>query len=288
MPPVARALTRATLVPLLAACPRVAFGAAGLPRRCWRLVRPAPLGPAELGALLEDLPADALPALARAIDTRAIRNHLLELLVDSRGVRVLADHVRTYGFERLHALRARGIPALLVTWHAGPYPAVGAALLASGIDFLALRLRVRGPESAGMETIPTGSTAWPAVAALKHAVARLRAGGCVVMAGDGLQGESATEVEVLGRRVRFHHGLTALARYSGAPVRPVVARWRGGRVEVHLHEPLAVPANGHGDLLHAAARWLDGYLRSAPEELRPDRVRLLLAAPRVEARAVHA
>jgi KDO2-lipid IV(A) lauroyltransferase len=286
----ARSFTRSALVPLLAASPRVAFGAAGLTGRCRRILGSTALTPTALAALLGDQPAPALRALARDIETRAVQNHLLELLVDARGPRVLAPHVRTHGFERLHALRAAGRPVLLVTWHAGPYPAVGAALLAVGVDFLALRHRVRGPACAGMQTVATGEGSWSAVTALKHAIERLRAGGLVLMAGDGLRGEraSTTEVSVLGRRVGFHHGLAALARHSGAPVLPVVARWRGGSIEVHLHEPLAPSATDRDGVLHAAARWLDGYLRSAPEELRPDRIRLLLAAPRIEATEVAA
>lgn len=278
----ARTFTRGVLVSLLAACPAAAFGAAVLPGRCRRIVGSRALGPTALGALLGDRPEPALRALAREIDARAVQNHLLDLLVDARGPRVLASHVRTYGFERLRSLRAAGRPVLLVTWHAGPYAAIGAALIGAGLDFLAIRHRVRGPACAGMETVATGDGAWSAVTALKHAITRLRAGGLVLMAGDGLRGDGAstTEVVVLGRRVGFHHGLAALAQHSGAQVVPVVARWRGASIEVRLHEPLTVPATDRDGLLHEAAGWLDRYLRSAPEELRPDRIRLLLAAPR--------
>jgi lauroyl/myristoyl acyltransferase len=109
------------------------------------------------------------------------------------------------------------------------------------------------------------------------------------MAGDGLQGESGTEVELLGRRVVFQRGLAVLAQQACVPVLPVVARWRGRRIEVRLHEPLRATSSEQGDgLVRAAARWLDEYLRSAPEELRPDRIRLLLSAPRIDAHRVSA
>lgn len=284
----AGAAPRRKLVSLIAAWPRLTFTAAGLPGVASRVARTSPPTVAELAALLGDVPEPTLRGIERAIAKRIPQNRLLEVIVNRRGVGTLASHVRAHGFEPLRALRAEGRSAVLVTWHTGPYLAVGAALLACGLDFLALRHRVRGPACAGVHILPTGGGPWEATVALKQAITRLAGGGLVVMAGDGLQGESGTDVELLGRQVAFQRGLAVLAHHAGVPVFPVTARWQGGRVEVRLHEPLPVATTDQDELLRQAARWLDGYLRATPEELRPDRVRLLLSAPLVDGRRASA
>jgi lauroyl/myristoyl acyltransferase len=200
-------------------------------------------------------------------------------------LKLLKPHLRVHGFERLHALAAQQAPALLLTWHTGPYRAVGAALHIHGFELLVMERRAIPPSATvPLDRVSAGGDVWRSAAALKAAVDRLRGGGFVLLAGDGRQGIGGVEAEVLGRRLFFRQGLATLVRLSGAPVLPIVASWRGSSIDVTVHPPLEVPAGSPADQLAervvgASARWLDSYLRAFPEEIWPERVRELLAAP---------
>jgi hypothetical protein len=84
-------------------------------------------------------------------------------------------------------------------------------------------------------------------------------------------------VPFLSRSIQLARGPFALARIAGAPVRPLVARWRGGGVEVEAGEALAAPASEEEALAGEAARWLERYLLESPAELGLGLLRSLLA-----------
>ncbi len=277
---------RASLDPLLRTLPRMAFATAGASSRIARALAPAPLTEADLSALLGNLSPHELRRILREIDARWARSSLLKHLVAQGAVREVSSCLRLRGFERLFALRERHVPAILVTWHTGPYQIVGTAVRSQGLEMLTIARGIADPElNEGHSITPAGSQT-QAVAALKRAVVHLRAGGIAGVAGDGNYGSSVTEVTVLNRRLAFRHGFATLARLTGAPIMPIVASWNGGTIDVTVHEPLALPAPVETPLefehavLHAAAAWFDGYLRTYPTELRPDRVRMMLTAPR--------
>jgi hypothetical protein len=110
-------------------------------------------------------------------------------------------------------------------------------------------------------------------AALFHrALVHLDRGGFVALALDAVQG-SALRVSCLSRPLALARGPFALARLTGVPLVPLVARWRSGRVEVLLGETLAPPGQEAGTeawesaLAASAARWLESYLLASPGEL---------------------
>jgi hypothetical protein len=74
-----------------------------------------------------------------------------------------------------------------------------------------------------------------------------------------------------------------MARLTGAPLLPLVARWRGGEVEVEAGDPLAAPAAPEPEaweraLAAAAARWLERYLLGSPAETGLSLLRVFLTA----------
>ena len=277
---------RAAVVRLARLSPRLALTTAAAAGYLGRAVPTDAVTLEQLGTLLGHVPPDRLRAIRRAIYGRSERTKLLFMLLARGELRRWKPCLRVRGFERLRALVAQRTPAVLLSWHTGPYRAVGAALYVDGFDPLVVERRAIAHSAAvPLERVSAEGEPWRATAALKAAVDRLRGGGLVLWAGDGYEGATGGgEVEILGRRVVFRQGLATLVRLSGAPVLPIVASWRGGLIEVTLHPPLELAAGGAAGrtpeaIVGTAAGWLDGYLREHPEELWPERVRELLAAP---------
>ena len=235
----------------------------------------------ELRALLRHVPPGRLPAVRRAIYGRWERTKLFFMLLAHGELDRLRPCLQVHGFERLHALAAAKAPALLLNWHTGPYRAVGAALYLHGFRPLVIEHHsIPHSATVPLERVAAGGDPWRATAALKEAVDRLRSGGFVLLAGDAYEGAGGIEAAILGRRFVFRQGLATLVRHSGAAVLPIVASWSGGSIHVTLHPPLELPASGDAEsVVGVTARWFDGYLRAHPEELWPDRMRELMAAP---------
>jgi lauroyl/myristoyl acyltransferase len=235
----------------------------------------------DLRSLLRHVSPGRIPAIRRAIYGRWERTKLFFMLLARGELDGLKPCLHVHGFDRLHALAAAKAPALLLNWHTGPYRAVGAALYLHGFRPLVIEHHsIPHSATVPLERVSAGGDPWRATAALKAAVDRLRSGGFVLLAGDAYEGAGGIEAAILGRRFVFRQGLAALVRHSGAPVLPVVASWRGASIDVTLHPPLELPAGGDAEgVVGATARWFDGYLRAHPEELWPDRMRELLAAP---------
>jgi lauroyl/myristoyl acyltransferase len=109
--------------------------------------------------------------------------------------------------------------------------------------------------------------------ALLDALAAIRAGGLVTTTLDGGNG-AAAGVLLFGRRLDLGLGGFALARWTGAPLVPVVALWEDGGVVCELGAPVSDPAE--------ATRWLEALLRRSPGQISLGLLRRLLFGPPVE------
>jgi hypothetical protein len=117
-----------------------------------------------------------------------------------------------------------------------------------------------------------GDDEWGRARTFHHAVRALRDGRYVYTTLDGF-GEggydgATIDVPVLGRTMSLARGGPALARITGVPIVPMVARWRGTRVEIVYGDPID-PAQGEDAMAAAIAPWLDRYLRAFPGEISP-------------------
>lgn len=124
--------------------------------------------------------------------------------------------------------------------------------------------------------------------AVVRAVAQLRRGGLIIIAGDGVDTTDTLPTPCLGRAVRMARGPFALARICGAPLVPLLARCdHQGVIRITVGEPL----DGHGSgreletaLAVAAGRWLETYLLTRPSQLRRCSLQWLLDFPPIQQR----
>lgn len=195
---------------------------------------------------------------------------------------VLVRCIRRSGLDTIRPLvkvpdewrRLEG-PCILGTFHVGALHAVGAALEALGKPVLGVREGRLFEPRPPLELI---STRQQRAAVMLRAVEYLRAGKLVVLALDGAA-DTMIETTCLGHRLALARGAFALARMTGAPIVPIVMRWHGTDVEVVLGQRLE--GDNEEQLAHAAARWLESYLRDEPHQLTLGLLReLLYAEPR--------
>jgi hypothetical protein len=167
---------------------------------------------------------------------------------------------------------------ILLTFHIGAHFGVSAALT-----------RWRAPVSTMRTPPPDDANVRARV--LKHAVDTVRAGGIVSAVADGPGGASCEPVDCLGRQIVLRRGPLALARITGAPVVPMVARWTAdGQIAAWAGAPLADAslAGAHLEgsareqaLAAAAANWLEQHLSAHPADIWPYTLLNLLGAPPV-------
>jgi hypothetical protein len=228
----------------------------------------------EVAALYDWLPRRSLGTVARDIAALHFKNRAAIALVQSGGTRSLSEVVRWASEAARDDLFQGEGARLIVACHVGAFFGIRAAL--ETIERPALTLR----------DLPMGDPASRA-RALKRAVDVLRQGGLVIATLDGPGGTSTGEVECLGRRIVLRRGPFTLARITGAPMVPVVCAWtRQGRIEMRIAPAVGRPAAGERvgaefeDLMAIrAARWIDQYLRSQPQEIWLSTLRHYIAAP---------
>ena len=166
-------------------------------------------------------------------------------------------------------------PLLLGTFHVGAVHALGPALERLPGPVLALRHGLLYSPDPPVEIVTTEGDDQQRAAAFQRALARLDSGGFAVLAVDVVPG-SGLPVSCLGRTLELARGPFALARLAKVPLAPLLARWRGGEVEVEVGQPI------HGEeesaLAAAAARWLEQYLLDSPAELGLGLLRRLLGS----------
>jgi hypothetical protein len=151
-------------------------------------------------------------------------------------------------------------PIVIAGLHLGAMTAIGALLHSLPGEVLSLVGGV-AESRPGVTLVVVGEEESQRAAQMKRAVDAVRAGQTVFVAADAASG--APEVEVLGHTVSFARGPFAIARLTGAPVVPVMARWRGRKIEIEAGERIE-PADEVTMVGHFGA-WLSEYLTRYPE-----------------------
>jgi hypothetical protein len=263
---------------LARAAPRQALSAAGLLGQVRnRLSRRWP-SPEQVRSLFPHLDRSAAARLAWRIGGLEARNRVLVAGLRRTGLEPARSLVRCP--EAFAALRP---PLLLGTFHVGAVHALGLAL--DRLSGPVLALRQGGPLAdprPPVEVVATEGEAQGRAAVFHRALLHLERGGFVILALDAAS-DPALRVPCLGRTLPLARGAFALARLTGAPLVPLAARWRGGRIEIVLGEALApaVPAGSAPEtwesaLAAAAAGWLERYLLQEPAETGLGLLRVLL------------
>jgi hypothetical protein len=152
-------------------------------------------------------------------------------------------------------------PAVYVSLHVGAMPALVAFLRDLPHEVAALHRQAwRLPSN--LVDIHVARNERARVAGFHRALTTLRGGGsvCIPIEGDTVQ------AAVLGRSLLMSRGPFALARLSGAPIVPLLARWSGGRVRIHAGHAIAAGGDEQAMALHVG-RELESYLRAHPGEI---------------------
>ncbi len=176
---------------------------------------------------------------------------------------------RVQGTAVLESLRAQGRGVVLVTLHTHSIWLIGPLLYLLGFESVTkmgggaiLRL-IRAHAESGIYL--DRSTAWAMLAS--QAVANLRQGGLVLIAGDGSDGRSQTlKMPVCGRMMTFMTGFAELALRSGAGVVPTMSVIEpDGQIRVTCHPPLDPGAadRPHAERVAGLVRQYAAFLEAA-------------------------
>jgi hypothetical protein len=246
--------------------PRAAMAVAGAVAR----LTPPLSGKAALEALGDALPGLS-PAERRRIRRAAWANSLKSRTLDA----ALGVPGAEWPYPPVLAApdpAALRPPMVLATAHIGPIHALGVlmerlhgpSLVLESDHVAAERLRIVAP--AGLTTLHLNAHEWQRAAAFQRGVKTLRAGGFVLLAVDG-RGTRPLAMPLFGREVWVARGAFALSRLTGAPILPVIPRWRGPCVEIMSGEPIQ-PGDERA-MAAAFLRWLESYVRESPAEVGP-------------------
>jgi hypothetical protein len=231
--------------------------------------------PGQVQSLFPRLEPRAAARVAWSIGALEARNRLLVDRIRKEGLAPVRPLVRTP--EAFIALRP---PLILGMFHVGPIQALSAAVERLPGPVLVIRLGSIYSPSPPVQIASTEGGSQQRAAAFRRAIAHLAGGGFVVVAFD-LPPVPGLQAPCLGRTLEVARGPLALARLTGAPVRPLVARWQGSAIRIDLGEALAAepasaPENPEIALAAEAARWLERYLLDSPAELGLGLLRSLL------------
>lgn len=205
---------------------------------------------------LPDLPSGEVARLRRATWTGWLRLRVLEAGIASPTAR--------WPYPPLVSQPAEvPPPVIFVGFHAGPIYALGSLLERQPGEVLVLQHSGHARQRLAGGWI--GTEAWQRAAALRGAVDTLRGGGSVFLLVDSNEFPTTIDVTLFGRRTRMARGAFALARITGSPIVPIAPRWRGTRAEIVVGDPIV--SGDEAEMAVATARWLEAFVRSAPETL---------------------
>lgn len=235
------------LPPLAARWPRPAYAAAALlGAQRNRLSRRWP-SPEQVLALFPRLGRPDAERVAWEIAGNEARNRLLIEVIRRGGPAPVRPLVRT-AEEVFAPLRP---PLVLGMFHSGTIQALNVAVERLPGRVLVLRQGALYPSAPPVEVASTDGDGQHRAAAFRRALLHLKEGGFVILALDVVQGPGLP-VACLGHPLELARGPLALARLTGAPLRPIVARWEGGRIgivvggELADAPGLAAPERGEG------------------------------------------
>jgi hypothetical protein len=255
---------RALLARVAVTHPRAAFrmaSAFGVLRH--RVTRRWPTE-AEVRALFPHLDSPAIAATAVRISALEERNRVLVRAIAAGGIE--PARAFTVAAESLATLQG---PGILGTFHVGALHAIGAVLGRLRSPVLAFRTGLLFTPRDSLQVESTEGNEQMRAAALHRALLHLRGGGLLVLALDVVP-DRVIETRCLGRSLSLAPGAFALARWTKAPIIPLVARWTSGGVRVDTGESLRAPQD--------AATWLERYLLASPSETTLGLLRTLLGA----------
>ena len=214
-------------------------------------------------------PAQALFGLSNR-DARRVTAHTRNTILRTL---ILRQMMRTSGLdpirrlvvpeERLTALRP---PVILGTFHVGALVALGPALESVPGQVLVLRRTMSDAAVPSSLTIElTEGDEQHRARTFYRALDWLRRGDSVFMP---LDPEEAVRIPgpFCGRSLLLARGPFAMSRIMQVPIVPIVARWRGSRIEIIVGDPIP-PAEDESTIAAAAAAWLERYLRESPLEI---------------------
>lgn len=238
--------------------------------------------PEQVRALFPHLDRSTAARLAWRIGGLEARNRVMVAAIRRAGEDPLRSLIRCS--PAFLGLRP---PVILGMFHVGAIHVLGAAL--ERLPSSVVALRDGGPLSAPrppLEMLSTGESAQGRAAVFRRLVLQLERGGFVALALDVVPGP-VLHAPCLGRTLPLPRGPFALARLTGIPILPLVARWRQGSIDVALGEAITPdrlteaaggPEARESALAAVAARWLEQYLLDAPADLGLGLLRSLLGS----------
>lgn len=216
----------------------------------------------EVQSLFPHLDAREAASVAARIGSLHERNRVLVRSIQRHGL----DPVRPFVIASEPFASMTG-PRILATFHVGAMNALGPALERLASPVLAFRQGRLFTPRGSLEIQSTEGDEQRRAAVLHRALLHLREGGIVVVALDVVP-DLGTETRCLGHMLRLAPGAFALARWSGAPIVPIAARWTASGVRIDAGESVGTPDE--------AAAWLERYLLESPSELTLGLLRMLL------------
>lgn len=253
---------------LAAGSPRKALAVAGaLGTLRNRLSRSWPSSE-QIQALFPHLTPRAAARVSWSIGGLEARNRLLVARMLRDGLDPVRPLIRPPAFDGLRP------PLILGTFHVGAVHALGAASESLPGRVLTLRHGLMYTPRPPVELVTTEGNTQRRAAVFQKMLSCLEDSGFVLTALDVAPG-AHLRASCLGRALTLARGPFALARITGAPVVPLVARWRGGEVEVEAGAPLE-GGEDEERLAASAGTWLERYLLASPAETGLALVRNLL------------
>ena len=227
----------------------------------------------EVTSLFPEIANEQAERMAQTIAAHEAMNRLVTGIVRSPERRRLEPFI-SINTSTIDSLPPR---AILATFHVGTIYALGLALERLPKPVLALRHGHLHRTDPPLELVTTEGGLRTRAAAFRRSVAHLRKDGYVLIAAD-VRSESSLRVTCLGKPLSLARGPFALARITGVPIVPLVARWSGQTIEIVTGEPLQPEASAgvEASLAAAAGEWLERYLSERPSDIGLGLLRTLL------------